>query len=142
MAPSGSGAYESHRPAPRPADPPRRSEERPAPIRQLYDGSNRPDLDSLQRRQSRGKSTDSASTPSAPQVVDSSTAPRRLQSLLIRSGGAPDVHVSLVAGGGQGLTPTVAEAGGSDTKQTGERVAAVEVAGRSRAPPSRRARSV
>jgi hypothetical protein len=40
-------------------------------------------------------------------MVDSGTAPWRLQSLLIRGGGAPDVHMSLVAGGGQGPTPAV-----------------------------------
>jgi hypothetical protein len=34
-------------------------------VRQIYDGSDRPDSDSLQRRQSRGRSSDSASTPSA-----------------------------------------------------------------------------
>jgi hypothetical protein len=50
---------------------------------------------------------------SAPQEVDSSAAPRRLKSLLIRGGGALDVYISLVAGGGQGPTPAVAEAEGS-----------------------------
>jgi hypothetical protein len=46
-APSGMGAFEPQRPAPRQADPPRRSEERPASSRQLYDGLDRPDSDSL-----------------------------------------------------------------------------------------------
>jgi hypothetical protein len=57
-------------------------------VRQIYDGSDRLDSDSLQRRRSRGRSSDSASTPSAVPVVEPSTAPRRLQSLLIRGGGA------------------------------------------------------
>jgi hypothetical protein len=39
-----------------------------------------------------------ASMPSAPPVAEPSAAPRHLQSLLIRGGGAPDVHVSLVTG--------------------------------------------
>jgi hypothetical protein len=95
--------------------------------RQLYDGSDRPDSDSLQRRRSGGRSLDSASTPSA--------APRRLQSLLIRGGGAPNVHVSLVAGGGHGPTPVVAEARGTASERVGESVVAVEAAGRSGAAP-------
>jgi hypothetical protein len=98
-APSGMGAPESQRSAPRQADPPRRSEERPASARQLYDGSNRPDSDSLQRRRSRGRSTDSGTTLGMPSVAEPSAAPRRLQSLLIRGGRAPDVHMSLVVGG-------------------------------------------
>jgi hypothetical protein len=53
------------------------------------------------------------STPSTPPVIEPSTAPRRLQSLLIWGGGAPDVHVTLVVGGGHSPTPTVAEAGGT-----------------------------
>jgi hypothetical protein len=68
------------------------------PVHQIYDGSNRPDSDSLQRRRSRGRSSDSMSMPSVVQVEPSAT-PRRLQSLLIRSGGPPDVHVPLIAGG-------------------------------------------
>jgi hypothetical protein len=134
-APSGTGASESQRSTPRQADPPRRSEERLASARQLYNGSDRPDSDSLQRGRSRGKSSDSASTPSAPQAAESGAAPRRLQLLLIQGGGAPDVHVSLVAGGGQGPTPSVTEARGSAPEQAGERVAAVEAADRSGAAP-------
>jgi hypothetical protein len=42
------------------------------------DGSDHRDSDSLQRRQSRGRSLDSASTPSAPSVAEPSAAPRRL----------------------------------------------------------------
>jgi hypothetical protein len=103
-APSRTGASEPQRPVPRHADPPRRSEERPVSARQLYDGSDHPDSDSLQRRQSRRRSSDSASMPSASPAEEPSVAPRRLQSLLIRGGGAPDVHVSLVAGGGHVLT--------------------------------------
>jgi hypothetical protein len=90
------GASEPQRLAPRQADPPRRSEERPSPAHQLYDGSERPDSDTLQRRRSRGRSPDSASTPSAPPVAEPSAAQRHLQSLLIRGSGAPEVHVSLV----------------------------------------------
>jgi hypothetical protein len=52
-------------------------------VRQIYDGSNRLDSDSLQRRRSRGRSSDSASTPSAAPVAELSTAPRRLQLLLV-----------------------------------------------------------
>jgi hypothetical protein len=48
--PSGAGAPEPQRSMPRQVDPPRRSEERPTSARQLYDGSDRPDSDSLQRR--------------------------------------------------------------------------------------------
>jgi hypothetical protein len=114
--PSGTCASEPQRSMPRQVDPPRRSEERPASARQLYDGSDRPDSDSLQRRRSRGRSSDSASTPSALLVVEPSAAPQHLQSLLIQGGGAPDVHVSLVASGGHGPTPAVAEAGGSAPK--------------------------
>jgi hypothetical protein len=69
------------------------------PVHQIYGGSNRPDSDSLQRRRSRGRSSDSMSTPSAVPVAEPSATPRRLQSLLIWSGGAPDVHVPLIAGG-------------------------------------------
>jgi hypothetical protein len=58
-------------------------------VRQLYDGSNRPDFNSLQRRRSRGRSSDLASTPSAAPVVEPSAASWHLQSLLIRGGGAP-----------------------------------------------------
>jgi hypothetical protein len=133
--PSGAGASESQRSAPRQVDPSRRPEERPASARQLYDGSDRPDSDSLQRGRSRGKSSDSASTPSAPQAAESGAAPRRLQLLLIQGGGAPDVHVSLVAGGGQGPTPAVAEADRLAPERSGERVSAVEAADRSGATP-------
>jgi hypothetical protein len=51
--------------------------------RQICDGSDRPDSDSLQRSLSRGRSSDLVSTPSATPVAESSAAPRRLQSLLI-----------------------------------------------------------
>jgi hypothetical protein len=137
--PSGAGASEPQRPVPRQADPPRRSVERPASARQLYDGSDRPDSDSLQRRRSRGRSSDSASTPSAPPVAEPSAAPRHMQSLLIRGGGAPDVHVSLVAGGGHGPTPAIEEAGGSAPERMGESDAAGEA--EAEQPLRRRARS-
>jgi hypothetical protein len=74
----------------------------------IYDGSDRPDSDSLQRRRSRWRSSDSASTPSVAPVAEPSAAPRCLQSLLIQGGGAPDVHVSLIVGGGHGPTSAVA----------------------------------
>jgi hypothetical protein len=103
---------------PHPANPtpPRRLKERPASARQLYDGSDRPDSVSLQRRRSRGKSSDSASTSVLPAAEPSA---------------APDVHVSLVTGGGHGPTPATTEAGGSALERAGERVATVEAAGRS-----------
>jgi hypothetical protein len=135
VEPSSTGASGSQRAAPRQADPLRRSEERPAPVRQLYDGSDHPDSDSLQRRRLRVKSMESVSMPSVPQAVDSDAAPRHLQSLLIRGSGAPDVQVSLVAGGGQGPTPACTEAGGSAHERSGERVAAVEAADRSGPAP-------
>jgi hypothetical protein len=127
--PSGAGAFETQRSAPRKADPPRRLEERPPSARQVYDGSDRSDSNSLQRRQSRWRSSDSASTPSAPPVAEPSAAPRCLQSLLIRGGGAPNVHVFLVVGGGHGPTRTVAEAEGSAPERAGESVANVEATG-------------
>jgi hypothetical protein len=89
-------------------------------VRQLYDGSDRPDSDSLQRRRSRGRSSDSVSTPSAAPVAEPSVAPRRLQSLLIWGGRALDVHAPLIAGGGHGPTPAVAEAGGIVPRVNGE----------------------
>jgi hypothetical protein len=49
VAPSGSGATEAQRAPPRQAHPSRRSEERLAPVRQPFDGSDCPDSDSLQR---------------------------------------------------------------------------------------------
>jgi hypothetical protein len=135
VAPSGTGASEIQRSAPRQADPPRWSEERPASARQLYDRSDRLESDSLQRRRSWGRSSDSASTPSASPVAVPRAGPWRLQSLLIRGGGAPDVHVSLVTGGGHGPTPVVAEAVGSAPERVGESVVVVEAAGRSGAAP-------
>jgi hypothetical protein len=67
--------------------------------------------------------------PMAPAVV---TYPRRR---------SPDVHVSLVAGGGQGPTSAVAGVRGSAPERTRERVAAVERRTEAEQPPSRRARS-
>jgi hypothetical protein len=133
--PGGTDAPEPRRPAPRQADPPRRSEERPSSARQFYDGSERPDSDSLQRRRSRGTSSDSVSTPSGPPVTEPSVAPRHLQSLLIRGGGAPEVHMSLVAGGGQDLPPAVVEVGGSSPERAGKKAAAIEATGQSGAAP-------
>jgi hypothetical protein len=118
-APSRTGTPEPQRSVPRQIDPPRRSEERSVSVRQIYDGWDRPDSDSLQRRRSRGRSSDSASTPGAAPVVEPSTTPRCLQSLLIRGGGAPDVHVPLIASGVHGLTPVVAEARGTAPERMG-----------------------
>jgi hypothetical protein len=134
-APGGTGTPELPRSAPYQIDPPRRSEERSVSARQLYDGLDRPDSDSLQRHRSWGRSSDSASTPSAVPVAEPSAGPRRLQSLLIQGGGAPDVHVFLTAGGGHGPTPAVAEAGGTAPERMGENVAAIEAADRSREAP-------
>jgi hypothetical protein len=119
--PVGRAPPSRREPRPAKSTPPRRWEERPTFVCQLYDGSDLPDSDSLQRRRSWGKSTDSASTSSASQAVESGAAPRRLQSLLIRGGGAPNVHVSLVTDGGQGPTPAVAGVGGLAREHTGER---------------------
>jgi hypothetical protein len=57
--------------------------------------------------------------PSAPQAVESGAAPRRLQSLLMRGGRAPNVHVSLVTDGGHDPTPAVVVAGGSAPELAG-----------------------
>jgi hypothetical protein len=56
---------------------------------------------------------------SAPQAAKPGAAPQRLQSLLIRGGGAPDVHVSLVTSDGHGPIPAVAEAGGQPPSERG-----------------------
>jgi hypothetical protein len=136
VAPSGTSASEPQRTAPRQADPPRRSEERPASARQIYDGSDRPDSDSLQRRRSRARSSDSASTLSAPAVVEPSAGPRRLQSLLIQGGGAPDVHVSLVTGEGHNPTPSVAETEGSAPDKRGSVLSLLRRRSEAGQPPS------
>jgi hypothetical protein len=86
---------------------------------QLYDGSDQPDSDSQQRRRSRVRLSDSATTPSMPPAAELSAAPRRLQSLLIWGGRAPDVHVSLVAGRGHGPPPAVMEVGGTAPEPMG-----------------------
>jgi hypothetical protein len=88
-------------------------------VRQLYYGSDHPDSDSLQRRRSRGRSSDSALAPSAVPMAEPSAAPWRLQSLLIRGGGAPNVHVPLIVGGGHGPTPAIAEVGGTAPSEWG-----------------------
>jgi hypothetical protein len=134
-APSGTGTPEPPRSELCQIDPPRRSEERSVPVRQLYDGSDRLDPDSLQKHRSRGRSSDSTSTPSASPVAEPSAALRRLQSLLIRGGGAPDVHVPLIAGGGHGPTPAVEEAGETAPERMVENVSTVEAADRSRKAP-------
>jgi hypothetical protein len=66
---------------------------------------------------------------------DNRTKRRKAGELLIQDGGAPNVHVSLAAGGGHGPTPTVAEVGGTAPERAGESVAAIEEAGRSGADP-------
>jgi hypothetical protein len=78
---------------------------------------------------------DSASTPSVPQAAEPGAAPRHLLSLLIRGGGAPNVHVSLVAGGGHGPTSAIAEAGESPPERAEVCVAAGEAANRSGVAP-------
>jgi hypothetical protein len=112
VAPSRTGAPESQRAPPHQADPPRQSEERPAPVRQLFDGSDCPDSDSLQRRRSRARSTDSASTLSVPQEDISSTAPGACNHYL--SGAVEPrmfTYPSSLAGGKGQSRPT--EVGGS-----------------------------
>jgi hypothetical protein len=111
MAPCGSGASEVRRDPPRRVDLPMRPEEHKPSPRHLFDGFDRLDTDSLQRHPSRARSTSSTSTPSTPQGADSGAAPWRLQSLIIQGGGAPDVQVSLPAGGGQGPASDAAEVG-------------------------------
>jgi hypothetical protein len=133
--PSGTGAPESQRSAPRQADPLRRSEETPSSARHIYYGSERPNSDSLQRHRSRGRLLDLASTLIVPPVAEPSAAPRRLQLLLIRGGGAPEVHVSLVSSGGPGSSPASVEAGGSAPERAREGAAATEAASRSGAAP-------
>jgi hypothetical protein len=135
VASGGTGTSESQRTSPCQADPPRRSKEQPASARQLYDGSDRPDSDSLQRCRTRGEVDGLCVDTTTLQVVESGGTTRYLQSLLIQGGRAPDVHVSLVAGGGQGPTPIIAGVRGSAPERTGERVATVEAADRSRAAP-------
>jgi hypothetical protein len=135
VVPGGPDVCEVRRDPPHRADPPRRSEEWPAPSRHLFDGSDHLDADSLQRRRSRARSAGPTSTSSASQQAVSNAAPRRLQSLLIWDGGAPDVNVTLVAVGGQGPTPAVAEVGRSAPEKSGERNAVVEAAGQSVAAP-------
>jgi hypothetical protein len=73
-------------------------------VRQLYDGSDRPDSDSLERHRSRGRSSDSVSTPSAPPTAEPSAAPRCLQSLLIQGGGAQMFMCPLSQEGAMGQT--------------------------------------
>jgi hypothetical protein len=131
VAPGLPGAPEARRDPPCRADPPRRTEERTTPTRHIFDGSDHPDADSLKRRQSRARST-----PSAPQEADSGAAPWRLQSLLIRGGGAPDVHVSLVAGGGPRTNPNRGGGRKIRPEQSGECSATVEVTGQSGAAPA------
>jgi hypothetical protein len=97
--PGGTGAPEPWRPAPRQDDPPRRSEERSSSADQIYDRWERPDSDSLQRRRSRGRSTDLASTSTVPPVAEPSAALQHLQLLLIRGGGAPKFMCPLLPAG-------------------------------------------
>jgi hypothetical protein len=82
-----------------------------------------------------GKSSDSASTLSTPPSTEPSAAPRRLQSLLIQGSGAPDVQVSLVAGGAHDPSPAVAEAREPAPERAGVRVTTVEVVDRSGTAP-------
>jgi hypothetical protein len=84
---------------------------------------------------------DSASTLRTPSVAKPSAAPRRLQSPLIRGGGASDVHVSLGAGGGHGPTPAVAKAGGSAPECVGGVLLPLRRQVEAEQPLRRRARS-
>jgi hypothetical protein len=77
-------ASEARRNPPCRVNLPRRSEERAAPSRHLFNDSDRSDSNSLQMRLSRVRSIGSASLPSAPQQADPGVVPRRLQSLIIR----------------------------------------------------------
>jgi hypothetical protein len=61
--------------------------------------------------------------------------PRGAYSRCLSGVAGPDVHVPLVADGGHGPNPAIAEAGGTAPEQTGENVAAVEAAGRSGEAP-------
>jgi hypothetical protein len=94
-APGGSSASEVRRDPPRRVDPPRRPEQQEPSPRHLFDGSDRTDTDSMQRRLSWARSTSSASTLSAPQEADSGATPRCLKSLIIWRCEAPNVQVSL-----------------------------------------------
>jgi hypothetical protein len=116
---------------PRRVDPPKRSEERESSPRNLFDRSDHPDANSLRRCPSRARSTGSASTPSMPHEAYSSTAPRCVQSLIIRGSRAPDVQVSLPAGGGQGSTFAAAEVRRIAPEHLGEHSTAIVPAGRS-----------
>jgi hypothetical protein len=55
--------------------------------------------------------------------------------LIILGSGAPDVHVYLATGGGQGPTPAVVEVERSALEKLGENNTAVEAVGRSGAAP-------
>jgi hypothetical protein len=120
---------------PRRVDPPKRSEERESSPRNLFDRSDHPDANSLRRCPSRARSTGSASTPSMPHEAYSSTAPRCVQSLIIRGSRAPDVQVSLPAGGGQGSTFAAAEVRRIAPEHLGEYSTTIVLAGRSGAAP-------
>jgi hypothetical protein len=110
VAPSGTGVPESQRAPPRQADLPRRSEERPARVRQLFDGSDRPDSGSLQRRRSRARSTNSTSSPSAPQEVYSGA--RLAASAIIAYPGRRSLECSRFPRGWQGPRVTPDRGGG------------------------------
>jgi hypothetical protein len=129
------GASEVRRDPPRQDDPPRMPvEHKPSP-HHLFDGFDRPNTDSLQRRPSRARSTTPTLTLSVPQGVDTSAVPQRLQSLVIRGGGAPDVHVPLSAGGSQRPTSDAAEVGRTASEPTRERNTTLKPAGRSGPAP-------
>jgi hypothetical protein len=132
--PSGAGAFGLQRSAPRQADPPRKSEERPTSARQLYDGSDRPDSDSLQRRRSRGRSLVSASTPSAA-GSGAECCPVALAVVAYPGWRSPRCSCVPCRRRGHGPTPAIAEAGGSAPERMGESDAAVEAAGGSGAAP-------
>jgi hypothetical protein len=78
--------------------------------------------------------------PSAPLVVEPSAAPWRLQLLLIKGGGAPDVHMSLVAGESHSPAPATVGARVSTPERMGESAATAEAAARVEQCPRWRAR--
>jgi hypothetical protein len=134
-APRGSGTLEGQRDLPRRDDPPRWPVEHEPSPHHLFDSSDRQDADSLQRRSLRARSTMPASTPSVPQGASTSIPSQSLQSLVIRGGGALDVHVPLSVSGSQGPASNAAEVGRTAPVQLGVRSTIPEPQGRSGQTP-------
>jgi hypothetical protein len=105
-------------------------EHEPSP-HHLYDGSDRPDSNSLKMRSSsKARLTLPVSARSAPQGGDSNIPPWCLQSLIIQSGGAPAVQVPLSAGGSQGPASDATEVGRTAPEPPRDRGAALESVGK------------